>query len=157
MTLHLNNKVKLLLWIVLFEGVGFALSGITKANIDNWYIYLDKSTLTPPGYMFAIVWPILYACLAIIAWYLADSNKYSPTIFRAFTLQMLMNWAWTPLFFGLHVMKFSALWLICLTLLNLILAFIFFQHSKKMFLLLMPYIFWLTFASYLNIVIAFLN
>lgn len=73
---------------------------LTQANIPSWYEGLNKSGLTPPGPVFSIVWSILYALLAIVGWVLWCSRNESEmrSVFYLYSVQMLMNWAWTPLF-----------------------------------------------------------
>lgn len=152
------NLMKLIFWIVLFESIGFLLGLLTQANIEPWYNHLNKSSLTPPGYIFSVVWSLLYALLAVIAWMLSKHNEASvKPIIVLFSLQMLMNWSWTPLFFGLHWLVPSALWLVGLTCLNIILIIKVKNTDKRIAWLLTPYLFWLIFASYLNVVIALMN
>lgn len=156
--MKLNKLTKLIVWIVLFEVIGFSLGFLTQANMYPWYEHLNKSALTPPGFVFSIAWSVLYALLAIIAWILSSQvKKYSKKINTLFALQMLMNWAWTPLFFKLHWLTVSAIWLMILTGLNFILMIETKKTDKKMAWLLTPYILWLMFASYLNGVIAIMN
>ncbi len=156
--MHLNKPMKLVLWIGLFESIGFLMGLLTQANIYPWYEHLNKSSLTPPGIVFSIVWTLLYALLAIIAWLLSSQNKaVSKKITLLFALQMLMNWAWTPLFFVLNWMITSALWLVGLTCLNVPLIIEAKKTHKAIAWLLSPYLIWLIFASYLNVVIALMN
>lgn len=156
--MRLNNTIKLVFLIVLFESIGFYLGLLTQANIYPWYQSLQKSSLTPPGFVFSIVWSSLYALLAVIAWMLLNHNKHdSRKITILFAIQMLMNWAWTPLFFEYHWLTLSAVWLIGLTALNLILIIVTRTSNKTIAWLLSPYLLWLMFASYLNVVIACMN
>lgn len=158
MILRLNKLITLILWIALFECIGFYLGLLTQANIQPWYEHLNKPSLTPPGFIFSVVWSILYALLAIIAWILASQDKQSSKPITAlFALQMVMNWAWTPLFFGLHWLMLSGIWLISLTGLNLLLIFKAKKTHSAIFWLLIPYILWLMFAFYLNAYIALMN
>ncbi|WP_238585979.1 TspO/MBR family protein [Legionella nautarum] len=153
-----NKLMKLIFWVVLFESIGFLLSLITQANIYPWYQHLNKSSLTPPGFIFSIVWTLLYALLAVIAWILSDHSKASSKkVTVLFALQMLMNWIWTPLFFGLHWLMLSSVWLISLTCLNVILIIEAKKTHQTIVWLLIPYLLWLMFASYLNVVIALMN
>ncbi|WP_454783320.1 TspO/MBR family protein [Legionella sp. WA2022007384] len=150
--------MKLALWIVLFESIGFLMGLLTQANIYPWYEHLNKSSLTPPGFVFSVIWILLYALLAIIAWFLSSNNtEFSKIVKMLFVSQMLMNWAWTPLFFGLHWLIPSALWIISLTCLNVLLIIKVKKTHKSIAWLLSPYVFWLMFASYLNVVIAIMN
>lgn len=166
-----NNFLKLLAWIVLFEVIGFLLGKITTPNIDFWYKNLHKSTLTPPGYVFGIVWSILYAILAIIAWIFTNNQlSFSKKSIILFASQMLMNWTWTPIFFRCHWLKTGLAWLMGIIILNILLykeisklqkleytskdsKSKFQQKYKFTQILLAPYIFWLLFASYLNLII----
>lgn len=156
--MRLNNSIKLILWLVGFQVIGFFLGLMTAANIQPWYNNLNKSFLTPPGPVFSIVWPLLYALLALVAWILLSQKKEAnKVILYLYALQMLMNWAWTPLFFQFHWLKLSAIWLIILTCLNLALIIQAKEKQKMIALLLAPYVLWLMFASYLNLFIALMN
>lgn len=161
MILPPNKSIKLVFWIALFESIGFLLSLITKANIHPWYENLNKSILTPPGFVFSIVWPSLYCLLGLIAWMMSshpqNREKYSKKLRFGFGLQILMNWGWTPLFFQLHWLGVSAIWLLGLTAFSAALMICSLGKQKLLALLLMPYVLWLMFASYLNAVIAFIN
>lgn len=155
---RLNNLLKLLFWIVLFEGIGFLLGMITKANIYPWYAELNKSSLTPPGFVFSVIWTLLYGGLAVIAWIFSNQSQTDTKRVKSlFALQMLMNWTWTLLFFSLHWLLFSAVWLIGLTCLNLLLIIETKKKQVGIAWLLSPYLLWLAFASYLNAFIALMN
>ena len=157
-SLRLNKLISLLFWVVIFESIGYLLGLLTQANIHPWYEELNKSFLTPPGIVFSVVWTMLYALLAVIAWILSSNNKfYSKKIVLLFALQMLMNWACTPLFFALQWITLSSIWLVSLTCLNAILIFAVSKTHKTLAWLLSPYLFWLVFASYLNVFIALMN
>jgi tryptophan-rich sensory protein len=156
--MRLNKTIKLIFWIAIFEMIGFLLGLLTQANIPSWYNSLNKSSFTPPGVVFSIVWTILYALLAFIAWMLSSQKQRTFSLSQyLFALQMLMNWSWTVLFFYLHWLTFSAIWLIILTCLNLFLIIHLKKTEKVLAFLLSPYYFWLIFASYLNVVIALIN
>lgn len=143
---------------MLFEGIGFLMGLLTQANIYPWYEQLNKSSLTPPGFVFSIAWTFLYAILAVIAWILSNQNQNQTHNIRVlFAVQMVMNWTWTPLFFGLHWLMPSALWLIGLTCLNVLLIVKSRGEHKIITWLLIPYLLWLGFASYLNVVIVLMN
>lgn len=158
MTLNIDKRLKLVLWIMLFESIGFFLGLLTQANIAPWYAHLDKPLLTPPGFVFSIVWGLLYALLAVIAWILSTHySLVSKKITFVFMLQMIMNWVWTPLFFGLHWLIPSALWLIGLSSLNVFLIIEAKKTDRIVAWLLSPYLIWLIFATYLNVIIAIMN
>ncbi|KTD35443.1 tryptophan-rich sensory protein [Legionella moravica] len=157
--MRLNQLLKLMFWFLLFESIGFLLGMLTQANIYPWYESLNKSSLTPPGFVFSVVWSLLYALLALVAVMLFHRDKESSNnkLMMLFVLQMLMNWAWTPLFFGLHWIMLSAIWLVGLTALNGILIIQARNEAPMVAWLLIPYLIWLMFACYLNGVIAWFN
>ena len=154
-----NSWIKLTIWIVAFELIGFSLSIMTVANIHSWYEGLNKSILTPPGFVFSIAWSILYVLLAIVGWMLWQQRKnieMRPALYL-YISQLLMNWAWTPLFFQLHLTGFSLLWLVILTLLTFLTIYSIKNKEKLVIYLLVPYFIWLIFATYLNYAIWLLN
>lgn len=151
--------IALIAWLVVFQLIGSLMGYLTETNIATWYQELNKSTLTPPGYVFGIVWTALYALLAVIGWHLF-ANRHLPFYKRAFNIfaiQMLMNWAWTPLFFQFHWIGFSVIWLATMTVVTAALIFYCRQQARYTALLLLPYLLWLTFATYLNGMIWLLN
>lgn len=137
----------------------FFLGMLTQANIPSWYLGLNKSGLTPPGPVFSIVWSILYALLAIVGWVLWCSRNESEmrSVFYLYSVQMLMNWAWTPLFFVLHWTGLGLLWILVMAGLTGLLILSLKNKKKSIAILLLPYLVWLLFAAYLNGVIWLLN
>ena len=154
-----KDWIHLVIWILVFEGIGLILGLLTNHHIHTWYDGLNKSNLTPPAVVFSIVWPILYACLAITGWVLwrqRSKPEIRPTLY-CYIAQLLMNWAWTPLFFQLHWIGFSFFWIWMLTFLTLITIYLMKKNNNRLFFLLIPYFVWLLFATYLNGIIWVLN
>lgn len=151
--------MELIAWIITFEAIGFFLGMLTQAHIPSWYEGLNKSNLTPPGPVFSIVWSILYALLAITGWLLwCSRNEFERrSVLYLYVVQMLMNWAWTPLFFVLHWTGFSFFWILVMASLTGLLIFNLKNKKKGIAILLLPYLIWLLFAAYLNGVIWLLN
>ncbi len=147
-----------ILWILTLQAISFALSVSSPLGADvAWYVALQKSALTPPDYVFGIVWPILYLMIALSGWKLWDDNA-NPSTKKFFIAQILFNWSWMPVFVNLQLFKIGAV-IILATLLSTIMVVV---HSCKdrnhmVSALLTPYILWMCFASYLNLFIAFNN
>jgi len=141
-----------IIWILIFEGIGLLLGWITKNNIESWYQFLHKSDLTPPAYVFSIVWPILYAMIALSGLSLWKQRKDpdAKIALYCYSVQLVMNWAWTPLFFQMHYIGFSFIWILILTVLTLITIYLTEKKFKFVCLMLVIYCLWLVFASYLN-------
>lgn len=151
--------MKLVVWIVTFEAIGLFLGMVTQANIPYWYEGLNKSSLTPPGSVFSFVWAILYAILAITGWVLwcCRNEPEMRSVFYLYSLQMLMNWAWTPLFFVLHWTGLGLLWILVMAGITGFLILRLKNKKESIAILLLPYLIWLLFAAYLNGVIWILN
>lgn len=123
----------------------------TDTATDPWYQGLIKSNLNPPGYVFGIVWPILYVLMSIAAFRTFNNTK------NLFLTQLLFNALWSWLFFAFQ-MPFVALldiWL--LIYLNIKINLKMFYQDKLSGFLFIPYVLWLFFASYLNLFIVLNN
>ncbi len=127
---------------------------------DPWYNMLNKSVLTPDGWVFAAVWPILYALLGIALFLVInnDRTRYSKTkAYLLFLSQMTLNALWTYMFFGLHLIGGAFLVSVLLLFIAIWMARAFYPISKHASYLVWPYIIWLVFALYLNGMILFMN
>ncbi len=117
-----------------------------------WYHSLDKAPLSPPDWVFAPVWTILYITIAL-SLFLFLKNGFSkekilPLFF--FIIQMLLNFAWTPVFFGLQNIKAAYIILAALIVFLVLTIITFYRFSKPAAYLLIPYLLWSVFAAYLN-------
>ncbi|MDB9907005.1 tryptophan-rich sensory protein [Gammaproteobacteria bacterium] len=118
---------------------------------DTWYVDLVKSPLNPPSYLFGIVWPILYALMAFVSFKSADK------IWKLFIPQLILNAAWSWMFFFMHAPLLALINISILIFLNLKILVILKIESKLLFWLYLPYVLWLAFAAFLNASIVFLN
>ena len=147
----MSQGIKLLLWIFAILTTSIGISMWFQPSVNLWYDNLSKSSLTPPGYIFGIVWPILYLCIATAGWYIFNEE----TIWEKslFTLQLILNYSWTPVFFYYQQAGLGVIVILSLSFLTSYLVGILYQRGSKAALLLTPYLFWLYFASYLNYII----
>ena len=118
---------------------------------DTWYVDLIKSPLNPPSFVFGIVWPILYLLMAYVAFRSADK------IWKLFIPQLILNTAWSWMFFYMHAPLLALINISILIFLNQKILAILKNESKVLFWLYLPYVLWLTFAAFLNASIVFLN
>ena len=144
-----SSKFSVFIYVILALIIG----GLASSNTadDVWYQALIKSPLNPPGYVFGIVWPILYLLMSISAFRTFNETK------NLFLIQLLFNALWSWLFFAFQ-MPFVALlniWL--LIYLNIKINLKMFYQDKLSGLLFIPYVLWLFFASYLNLFIVLNN
>ena len=120
-------------------------------NADGWYEELVKSPLNPPGYVFGIVWPILYLLMGIVSFLAAEK------IWKLFIFQLALNAAWSWIFFYYQLPIIALLDIALLMLVNAMILNNLKSFSRALFLLYLPYMLWLCFAAFLNISIIYLN
>ena len=144
-----EKKIKLVIAVILAAMIGSLAS--TQASSDLWYLSLNKSELNPPSYVFGIVWPILYVLMMISA-YLAYNKIYG-----IFLIQLAFNAAWSWLFFRFQMPLISLIDIYLLIALNLYITALMYRENKLAFILFIPYVLWISFASYLNLFIVINN
>jgi len=129
-----------------------AATGAAIFKPGEWYRRLDKPQWRPPDWLFAPVWTILYASIAVSGWLVWRKAGFQEAALPlgVYALQLLLNAAWTPIFFGLRrpgpaLLEILALWLAILA------TIVLFQPiSPAAAWLLLPYLAWVSFASALN-------
>ena len=133
--------------------LALVLGGLASSNTstDVWYQSLNKSDLNPPGFVFGIVWQILYILMSISAY-----RTFSETS-RMFFIQLIFNTAWSWMFFAFHMPFLALLNIWMLIYWNTSLAFKMIKIDKLSAILYSPYVIWLIFASYLNLFIVINN
>ena len=147
--LKVNPKINAITLVMLTLIVGSLAS--TNTGTDTWYLGLVKSNLNPPGYVFGIVWPILYLLMGITIW-----RTYS-VIKNLFYVQLFLNAIWSWLFFSFHLPLIALLDIWLLIFINLKILLLISKEDKLAAFLFAPYIMWLFFASYLNLYIVVNN
>jgi len=130
------------------------LSGLwAGSSPDNpWFSGLDKPSFYPPPITFAIVWPVLYILmgLALALVCAAWGARLRVLAILAFALQLLLNLAWSPIFFGEHQITIALIVLLALDLAVILTLALFWMVRRTAGLLLLPYLAWVLFATLLN-------
>lgn len=160
----ITNIIKRLLpvtlWIIIFELISVIISLCTQSGMHSWYPGLNKSSLTPPGYVFGIVWPLLYFSLAVFGWIL-NNKRTKPefkNLFKYYWIQMVLNWVWSPVFFYFYLTEFALVILMLLVIINAhIIRKLMVLGAFNISYIILPYFLWLCFALYLNTVIVLIN
>lgn len=149
------NWKKLLPYLI---SIGLALVvGILSGllSMDGMEVYATsviKPALTPPGWVFAVVWSILYTLMGISAariWQSRPSPERSSGL-NLYVTQLIVNFFWSLIFFNAQAFGFAFIWLLLLWLLVLLMILQFRKVDRLAALLQIPYLIWLTFAAYLN-------
>ncbi len=126
---------------------------------DPWFAALQKPDYYPDPGLFPIVWSILYVMMGLAfalvcsAW----GAKGRGTAIVAFVIQLAMNLAWSPLFFGQHEITYAFYLIVALNVMVALTIILFFRVRKMAALLLVPYLAWSIFAAFLNYEIRELN
>lgn len=121
------------------------------------YHDLVKPTLSPPGIVFPIVWTIIYLLIGISYTLLKEKGEIPKQSKQIYYIQLIFNYLWTFIFFVFRLRLLSVLWIIILDILVILMTYQFYKQNKLSGILLIPYVLWLFFATYLNISIYFLN
>lgn len=125
----------------------------------TWYSTLNKSSLTPPSWVFAPAWTFLYITIVVSFALLLKGGDIKSKIIQIslFTIQIILNLVWSPLFFGMHLIGAALADIVLLWIFILFTIISFWRVSKPAALILVPYFLWVSFASYLNYKIFVLN
>ncbi len=146
--------------IILCLVVEFLSSSVTKQSVIEWYPTIIKPSFTPPNWVFAPVWTILYLMMGI-SW--GHVNRVSKSVSLltkqniAFSIQLLLNATWSYVYFGAHEIGYAWLNLNLIIISLIFTIYYFFKISKFAGWLLMPYLLWSIYASVLNGTIWYLN
>lgn len=152
-----TNKRKLIVFILIPLAVGLV-SGILTKNSMTMYNTLNQPALSPPGWVFPVVWTILYILMGVSSYLIATSpSQKKQEALLLYAIQLFLNFIWSPIFFGSgnYFLAFLVLVLLWYVVVKMIRAF--FRIDPTAALLQIPYLLWITFAGYLNLAIIFLN
>jgi tryptophan-rich sensory protein len=146
---ELNNWLVLILIIFITLGPSLLIAPMTAPG--EWYKGLRKPAWTPPGWLFGPVWVALYLTMSVAMWLVwKDAPEACQLPLRLYAIQLLLNHAWSPVFFGLKrpgaaMVVIAAMWLAILTT---IISFA--LRVPLAAQLMLPYLAWVSFASALN-------
>lgn len=147
-----KNYFCLLLWIVALIAIGSIIGFLTKPEISTWYSTLNRSSLTPPNYLFPVAWTILYGAIGACGWVIWCTQAFPQRVVikTLYAIQLILNWSWTPLFFHYHLTGIAFLVLICMDILVGMLIWLAYPKIRTVSLLMIPYLLWILFATHLN-------
>ena len=135
--------------------VGAGGSYFTASSVGTWYAELHKPVYTPPSWLFAPVWTLMYLFMAVAMWLVWRQEEAQevaqvtpPQMMWA--AQLVLNLGWSVIFFGLREPGLALVEIILLWSAVLATTFVFFRVSRPAGLLMAPYLLWLTFAAVLN-------
>lgn len=154
------NILALVLSIAIAELTG-ALSALLSGNLSGMYEQLKQPPLSPPSILFPIVWTILYALMGAAAYFVWDSVRGSKEerteALTFYVAQLIVNFFWSIIFFRFEAYWLSVAVIILLDILVIVTMLKFRNINRLSYWLMIPYLIWLLFATYLNIGVAVLN
>lgn len=143
--------------ILIALAVGGLSALLTRGNM-NIYDDIITPPLSPPTWLFPIVWSILYILMGIGSATVYESpDERKVSALRIYALQLAVNFFWSLIFFNMRAFGFAAIWLALLIALVILMMYMFAKINKKAAYLQIPYLLWLLFALYLTIGIYAMN
>jgi tryptophan-rich sensory protein len=143
--------------VVVCEAAGIVGSVFTISAIPGWYAVLQKPWFTPPNWLFAPVWLVLYFLMGVTLYLLWGKRPESRAALLAFGVQLMFNVAWSAVFFGAHELFYGFVVIAALWLAILVTVAFSYRVARSAAALLIPYILWVTIASALNYYVWVLN
>jgi translocator protein len=159
----MKNKYKSLILILLVTFLSSSIAGwVTRINIDPWYQTLNKLSFSPPNWIFGPIWTILYAFMSIAIWivyekYKASDAHFSKKIMRLYFYHLIINLSWSFVFFYFHLILMAFINILLLIFAIILLMFLYYPKSKISFVLMIPYLAWVSFAAILNFGLYLIN
>jgi translocator protein len=152
------NAIKLFGYVGFCELVGVVSSLFMGDSVSSWYVTLNRPSWTPPNWLFAPVWITLYALMGVSLYLIVSSrSKERSVALGAFSAQLFLNFLWSIVFFGQHLIFESYGVIVGLLLALLWFIVVTIKVSKSASLILVPYFVRVSIAAYLNFSILILN
>jgi tryptophan-rich sensory protein len=121
-----------------------------------WYAALNKPVWNPPSWLFGPAWTLLYTLMAVAAWLVWKRVGFSRPLGLYF-VQLALNAAWTPIFFGAHQLGWALIEILVMWIMILFTLLSFRRVNPTAGWLFLPYLAWVSFATYLNFTLWRLN
>ena len=131
-------------------------SGLLTMGAMEDFSALNQPPLSPPGWLFPVVWTILYVLMGVSSWRIATRDRQA-TALTVYYVSLVFNFFWSIFFFVCQMWLFSLIWLLILWILILIYTVGYFRIDRLAGWLQVPYAVWCAFAIYLNLGIVILN
>ena len=158
----MENKRNIVAFIVALA-IPLAVGGLSAwltAGDMVLYEFVRKPPLSPPGWLFPLVWTLLYILMGLASYlvYRSDASPFrKKRALWVYAAQLAVNFLWPTFFFNFEWYLFSFVWLLILWVLVLLMILSFYKIDKRAAYINIPYLIWLTFAAYLNFAIWWIN
>ena len=150
------NWKKLIIAVAIPLATGALSAWLAKNGMKNFAASVKQPPLSPPMWLFPIVWTILFLLMGIAS-YLVQKKSCGTKALSLYATQLVFNFWWSIWFFNLEWYLFAFVWLICLWVLILATTISFHKIDKTAGYLMIPYLLWVTFGGYLNLAVFICN
>jgi benzodiazapine receptor len=157
--MKISHIIKLIISIILPLSVGAIAGMFTSQAVPIWYASLNRPFFSPPNWVFGPVWTSLYILLGIsffLIWK-EEASKERDLAIKVFSIQMLLNFAWSFLFFYFNLIGAALIEIILLWISIAAMIYLFYKIKPFAAYLNVPYLLWVSFATILNAGYYFLN
>ena len=157
--MKISHTIKLIISILLPLSVGALAGMFTSQAVPTWYASLNRPSFSPPNWVFGPVWTSLYILLGIsffLIWK-EEASKVRDLAIKVFLIQMLLNFAWSFIFFYFNLIGVALLEIILLWISIASMIYLFYKIKPLAAYLNIPYLLWVSFATILNAGYYFLN
>ena len=147
-----SNIIKLVISLLLPLSVGAVAGMFTSQAVPTWYASLNRPSFSPPNWVFGPVWTSLYILLGIsffLIWK-EKASKERDLAIKIFSIQMLLNFAWSFLFFYFNLIGVALIEIILLWISISLMIYLFYKIKPLAAYLNIPYLLWVSFATILN-------
>ena len=146
------KKMRYFIWILGVEATGFLSGLLSRKRTEVYGMIAKKPLLTPPGFLFPVVWTVLYGLMGISAARIAAApeSRGRSVGLNIFVVQLVFNFFWSLLFFNAQAYGLSLLWLLAMWVMIITMIVVFWNVDKSAAVLQIPYLLWVTYAAYLN-------
>ena len=156
----MKKIISYIIAILIPLAVGGLSAFLSKENMDLYGI-INQPPLAPPAWLFPVAWTILYILMGISSAIIYNQHGENPEAaadaLRTYAFQLIVNFFWSIIFFNMRAYLFAFVWLVILWLLIISMIRKFYKISPAAAYLQIPYLLWVTFAGYLNLMIFLLN
>ena len=151
------NWRRLFISILISLGTGVVAGLLTRSSVAD-YAMLEKPSFAPPGWLFPLVWGILYVLMGISSYLVYESMCSNRTnALRIYGIQLAVNFLWPIIFFNFKLYFAAFVWILLLWVLILLMIISFYRCNKTSAYLQIPYFLWVTFATVLTYAVATMN
>ncbi len=139
--------------------IGSAGGFFTAPEIPNWYATIIKPSFNPPNWIFGPVWTVLYLCMgyALYLIILQPASSHKNKALLLFAIQLFLNFWWSIIFFNFHAIGWALVEIIAMWAAIFFTIQAFYRLNKRAAYILIPYLLWVSFATFLNYSIWVLN